>query len=499
MSTPLPLTPRTSELVADLLTDTQAVTDLVRALGSPLNIVLPQQIRENVDEFRRTVDRHGLRGEIYYAHKANRSASLVRELAATEARIDVASLAELQRALGSGFAPDRIMTTGPKTPEFLWLAVRSGVTVNVDTVTELHSVAEIAHAQKLPKVDVLVRLSTFTNSGATMLTRPSRFGVSSNELDSVFAVLDKYTENLRLLGFAYHLDTIGIPEKARAFDGCLLALEEARARGHDPRVVDVGGGFGVDYLADGGEWEAFTTALAEAVLGRHDPITWQGTGYGLRNEGGRLRGSLGLYPAHRPVSGPRYLDELLSTAAPNLGSTLAAAVLDSMHQLWIEPGRSLLDQCGVVLARVLEVRPITDAADITENEHFVRLDLNAGDVSLEEHGVHLDPILIPSTTCEPRPGSGYLIGNLCLEADFISRRKIWFDRLPVAGDVLAFVNTAGYFMDFSADHALDQAIARVVAMTRNASGWSWRLDEQYWPDPFDRSTSTEPTCSEEKS
>lgn len=477
-SAPLPLTPKKSDLVEDLLTNTPLILDLAHALGSPLNVVLPQQIRDNVDEFQRTIAGHGMRGAVYYAHKANRSAALVRELAATGARIDVASLAELQRALGSGFAPARIMTTGPKTPEFLWLAVRSGVTVNVDTMDELAMVGDIAQAHALPKLEILVRLSSFSNSGSTMLSRPSRFGVATDELDSVFAVLDKYPEHLTLLGFAYHLDTIGIPEKARAFDGCLLALEEARVRGHDPRVVDIGGGFGVDYLADGAEWEAFTTALAEAVLGRRAPVTWQGAGYGLRNEGGRLRGNLGLYPAHRPVSGPRYLDDLLNTAAPILGSTLAAAVLDNMHELWIEPGRSLLDQCGVVIARVLEVRPATD------DTHFIRLDLNAGDVSLEEHGVHLDPVLIPSRGCERGAGSGYMIGNLCLEADFISRRKIWFEQLPIAGDLLVFVNTAGYFMDFSADHALDQPIARVVALSRNAAGWSWQLDEQYWPDPF---------------
>lgn len=477
-STPLPLTPKLSERVADLLAQPSVLADLVKALGSPLNIVLPQQIRENVTDFRRTIDRHGMRGAVYYAHKANRSAALVRELAATEARIDVASLAELQHALGSGFAPDRIMTTGPKTPEFLWLAARSGVTVNVDTIEELTLVGQIIQAHTLPRIDVLVRLSTFRASGATMLSRPSRFGVSTEHLDDVFTVLEKFSQAVRLTGFAYHLDTIGIPEKARAFEGCLLAMEQARSRGHDPRVVDIGGGFGVNYLADSSQWEAFTTALSEAVLGLRDPVTWQGTGYGLRNEGGRLRGAIGLYPAHRPTSGPRYLDNLLSTPAPGLGASLAEAVLDNMHELWIEPGRSLLDQCGIVMARVLEVRPATDDA------HYVRLDLNAGDVSLEEHGVHLDPILVTAQPGGREPGAGYLIGNLCLEADFISRRKIWFDHLPRVGDLVAFANTAGYFMDFSADHALAQPIARVVAMSRTPQGWTWQLDDQYWPNPL---------------
>ncbi len=482
-----PLTPRLSPPTADLLDTPDLLHELARGLGSPLNVMLPAQVRENLAAFEAVLARHRLRGAVYYAHKANRSSALVRELAATPARIDVASPAELQHALGAGFAPSRVMTTGPKTPEFVWLALRAGVTINVDSIGELDLVARLAAEHGLGPADVLVRLADFAATGPTVLSRPSRFGVPTERLGDVFALLDRHRATLRLAGFAYHLDTVGIAEKARAFDGCLCATQEAHRRGHSPRVVDIGGGFGVDYLADGAEWDAFTSALAEAVLGRRPAVTWQGAGYGLRNEGGWLRGGLSLYPAHRPLSGPRYLDELLSTTAPTLGVPLGEAVLDSMLELWIEPGRALLDQCGLVLARVLEVRPAGDGA------HFVRLDLNARDVSLEEHGVQLDPVLVPARETGPDagpggatggaggPGEAYLIGNLCLEADFISRRRISFRRLPRPGDLLAFPNTAGYFMDFSADHALAQPVARVVALTRDDAHWTWRLDDGHWP------------------
>lgn len=75
----------------------------------------------------------------------------------------------------------------------------------------------------------------------------------------------------------------------------------------------------------------------------------------------------------------------------------------------------------------------------------------------------------------------YLLGNLCLESDLITRRLVWLPVLPRTGDLLAFANTAGYVMDFRADHALHQPIARTVAAWRDASGWRWCLDEQYWP------------------
>jgi diaminopimelate decarboxylase len=146
-----------------------------------------------------------------------------------------------------------------------------------------------------------------------------------------------------------------------------------------------------------------------------------------------------------------------------------------MYDLDVEPGRALLDQCGMVVARVLEVRD-------DDGDTIVRLDLNARDVSLEEHGVLMDPVVVHrSGPADPRPAGAYLFGNLCLEADLVTRRKVLLPSRPRAGDLLAFVNTAGYFMDFSATHAMRQPVGRKVAMYRDGGAWRWCLDEQYWP------------------
>lgn len=483
-TTPLHLTAALSDDSTALLAERPLLHDLVSALGSPLNIIVPQRIRENLGGFQRVLaDRH-ITGQVYYAHKANRSSALVRELAATNARIDVASLAELQHVLGCGFRPDRIMATGPKTPEMLWLGATVGITINVDGVDELETLARTVSAADLPSVRVLVRFGEFPTLGTTVLSKRSRFGCTPADIDPIVAILDKYRGELELHGVAFHLDTVGAAEKTRAIEGSLGVLGEFARRGFSPTVIDIGGGFGVNYLAHAQEWENFTTALGAALLGRRDHITWQGAGYGLRNDGGRLRGTLGLYPAYRPVAGPSYLADLLDSPAAATRRPLGTMILESMYDLYVEPGRALLDQCGFALARVLEVR--ASAA----GETLIRLDMNARDVSLEEHGVQLDPVVVaapgersgaPGGEYSPGPGSGYLIGNLCLESDLISRRRIDFRVMPTPGDLLAFPNTAGYFMDFSADHALAQPIAAKVAMYRRSDGWAWTLDEQYWP------------------
>ncbi|GGK76034.1 alanine racemase [Mangrovihabitans endophyticus] len=459
-----------------LLTEKALLTTVVDALGSPLGVVLPQRLADNVAAFRAVYSRHHLTGQIFYAHKANRSNALVRELAATDAGVDVASLAELQHALGAGVDPGRIVATGPKNREFLWLAARAGVIVGADSTAELAELASLVDEHGLPRTRVMVRLSGFASAGVHLDSRRSRFGVSATAFARAVNLIEEHAAALDLVGVAFHLDTIGMAEKALALEGCLTALDECRRRGLRPWSVDIGGGFGVDYLADAAQWDAYTSALTAAVLGKRTPLTWDGHGYGLRAEGGTVRGSLNLYPAHRPVSGAAYLDRLLGMDAPAQRRPLGALLLDNMCDLHIEPGRALLDQCGLVLAAVLEVR------DEDNGDTVVRLDCNARDVSLEEHGVLMDPVVVHrGAPGGAGPVGVYLFGNLCLEADLISRRKVFLPSRPRAGDLLAFVNTAGYFMDFSATRALRQPIGRKVAMFRDDGGWRWCLDEQYWP------------------
>lgn len=75
----------------------------------------------------------------------------------------------------------------------------------------------------------------------------------------------------------------------------------------------------------------------------------------------------------------------------------------------------------------------------------------------------------------------HLMGNLCLEADLITRRTVFLPRLPQPGDLLGFANIAGYCMDFSATSAQQQPVARKVAVRQEGGAWRWCLDDEYWP------------------
>ncbi|MBO0884283.1 MAG: Y4yA family PLP-dependent enzyme, partial [Mycobacterium sp.] len=442
------------------------------------NVVLPDRITDNLESFRRVFRSHHLSGEVVFAHKASRSSALVRQLAATDAAIDVASLGELQHVLGAGFGSDRIVATGPKNPGFLWLAALTGAVVHVDGRGELEELVGLVRKHSLERVRILLRLSGFEAPGPKMRSRGSRFGTGPGSLGKLLDAVESHQDVVEPIGTAFHLDTTSLQEKAVAFEGCLQAIDALRDRGLRPYVLDIGGGFGVDYLAHGAEWDRYTTELTAAVLGKRGPLTWAGHGYGLRVENGTLRGALGLYPAHRPVAGAAYLDALLSSPAPTLGRPLGTLLLESLCDLYVEPGRALTDQCGLTLARVLEVRCTDDG------EYLVQVAAKATDIGLEAHGVLVDPVLLPR---EGRPERGevpvgvYLTGSLCLETDLITRRTVFLPRLPQPGDLLGFVNTAGYCMDFVATNAQQQPTAHKVAVYQDAGDWHWCLDEQYWP------------------
>lgn len=482
---PLYLEPRLASRLRSLLHSPDLLHTLTDALGSPLNLVVPDQLADNLQQFRSVYGKHHLVGQVFLAHKANRSSALLRRLAATDAGVDVASLGELQHALGAGFTPDRITATGPKNPEFLWLAARTSVTVSLDTRGELDQLATLVRKYALPRIPILLRLSGFEASGVRVLSRRSRFGTPVGESVPLLEAVERHADVVDLVGVTYHLDTTSLTEKATALEGCLRVLEECRSRGLRPRAVDIGGGFGVNYVADGGQWERYTTALTEAVLGTRPPLTYGGHGYGLRSEAGTLRGTLGLYPAHRPVAGAHYLDELLSHPAVSLGGRpLAALLLEHLYDLHTEPGRALLDQCGLTLTKVLEVRDQEPGGPSA-----VRLAAKADDVALEEHGVLMDPVVVPrspaaggfGTETDTEPVAVHLFGSRCLESDLITRRTVFLPCRPEPGDLLAFVNTAGYCMDFHATRAQHQPVARKVAAWQEGETWRWCLDDQYWP------------------
>ncbi|MBS1990973.1 MAG: Y4yA family PLP-dependent enzyme [Cyanobacteria bacterium SZAS LIN-3] len=487
----LRLTPTVNPTVARFLEQKETLFSLVSALGSPLNILFPDLIEKNVEGFTGTFKKLSLLGKVFFAHKCNQSDSLVRRLALTDANLDVSSAGELRHALGSGFDSSRIEATGPKNTEFIGLAVQQGVTIAVDSISELKKIVALRPKLKLKKpTKVLLRLSGFEASHSKFLNKGSRFGIPIKEAGEAFDILEANRKEINLLGFSFHLDTVSVLERAIAIENCLELFEEALSRDFEPRVLDIGGGYKVNYLQNEDEWNAYVSALKEAVLGTRPPMTWHGNAFGMSSDKGKLKGNFNSYSYFDTQTGGDFLDELLSQKFANLGDATAASILrDNMIELWIEPGRSLVEQCGITVGRVNSVRTSS------RGEPIVCLNMKRQDISFLDQEVFVDPIIVSCKDSEkdskakkqaasapPAEAIGvFFAGNLCLESDLIYRHLTYLDKLPEEGDLVVFVNTAGYFMDFSATTSIMHPIAQKVAVSEKDGKFTWTMDDQYVP------------------
>ena len=438
-------------------------------------------MRRNYERFTAQLAALEVDGGLLYAQKANKSLALLRELAFAGCGMNNASLAEVQRALANGCPAELVEAGGPKSAAYIALACQAGTIVNVDSFAELQQVQALSQRLGIC-TRILLRMSGFRTAGVQILSKPTRFGIDVDTSHETLRFLCDHRSQLDFVGLSYHLDTVAISEKVVALDGLIGLSLDAMRMGLPVRWLDIGGGFKVNYLQHQDQWEAYMTALREALLGRSPAVTWQGTGFGLRAEDGVIRGNLNMYSYYDFPVQEHYLKELLAQTSNEAGMTFEQFFKETRIRLVLEPGRALLAGAGMTLARVEELRRGP------AGELLIRLDMNRADITIQDLELFVDPLIIPSPAAgearEPQPmhEGCYLIGNLCLESDFISRRKVFLAQQPQVGDLLAFANSAGYIMDFNAHRAALQPIAEKIAVFMDAAGrLQWVHDEAYWP------------------
>lgn len=190
------------------------------------------------------------RVELSYAMKANPMPAVVQHLATRVDRIDVASAGEMQHALDTRIRPDRVSFAGPgKTAAEIRRAVAAGVTVEVESPTELRRVAD-AGAELRVQPHVAVRVNpdfAVKGSGMRMGGGPQQFGIDAEQVP---AVLEEFGGDVDVLGFhvfagSQNLNAAIIAEAQRRTVDLIAGLADHL---RSPlRYLNLGGGFGIPY------------------------------------------------------------------------------------------------------------------------------------------------------------------------------------------------------------------------------------------------------------
>lgn len=444
--TPLPSL-RHPQVEALLRQHPEALHSLVDGLGSPLHLMLPQVFTGNVQRFQRTFEQHAVDGALLYAKKANKADCLVRACSQQGIGVDVASLGELEKTLGGGVPGPRIGISGPeKSQRLLELGLSHQCLLAIDSLNELRRLQQLAHDR-----GQAARL--------TLRQRPeshpdSRFGLSPAECAQAIALCREDPRGLRLEGFSFHLGGYSCEQRVEAAAQLLTLCIDTRASGLDHcRRINLGGGFAVQYVSPQA-WERFR---------QHNHPTHYHAGKSFSD----------FYPYGAPRACAEALADIL--AAPVEG-TISLAQQAARHGIdfIIEPGRALLDQAGISAFRVQGVK------DRRDSDGYALVTVQGSSFSLSEQWFNSEylpePVLLPASPREPEPFVACIGGSTCLEADMLTWRKIRFAHPVRPGDLLLYLNTAGYQMDSNESPFHEARLPHKVVIELDGGALRWQLD-----------------------
>lgn len=459
------------------LDDKALVFSLMDGLGSPLNIMFPDHIGETIERFEKVYSDRQLHGRIFYTSKPNKSAALKKRAALTGVGLDVSSEGELKNALNCGFHPSRIEATGPKNIDYLSLGVQQDILLNVDNMNELQQLVAISSLlPKGRKIRILVRLDGFKPERIKFTAQDSAFGNRVEDAAGVIDYLVKHKDVLDFQGFSFHFNAGDYIRRPPAIEKCLELTFACIERGLSPKGLNIGGGYRIRYAASQDEWNAYLEELKSSVLGNRPSLTWNDNGLGFHSENGILKGAPNFMEHYHKDDGPEDLASVIDAKLPAFDNQSLARILsDSMMELYVEPGRALLDQCGITLSRVNFTKPSM------HGETLVMLDMNRTNLNATQLKLMTDPVVLHRGARRPADNGVLYVGNLCLTHDMIQYHKTFPDFLPETGDVVAFINTAAYQMDFSETHVLQQRIAEKIAVVETQNGFQWFRDDLYNP------------------
>lgn len=228
-------------------------------------------------------------GEVYYAMKANANPLISRLVVRNGGGLEIASLAELERALGAGASGDAIICSNPiKNAAFLKRMHEVGVyAVVVDSAFEVEKVARF-----MPGARVYVRLAV-DNTGS-VLPLAGKFGVDGATALELF---DQAVEvGLEPIGLSFHVGSqcLSAANWANAIRNCGEVWRAAAERGYHFHFLDLGGGFPAGHYHDAGipTIEEIGVVAMNAIA-EHIPYTpglklVLEPGRGLVGESGRL-------------------------------------------------------------------------------------------------------------------------------------------------------------------------------------------------------------------
>lgn len=208
-------------------------------------------LQYTLDEIKRCIA--GFPFKVHYAVKANANATILEQIRRAGLGIDCVSGGELAAAISAGFAGNEIAFAGVgKTDKEIAAGIDSDIfCFNVESLPEMEVINEIAASKgKVARIAIRVNpnIDAHTHKYITTGLNENKFGINVPQLDAVVdAALAM--KNVELIGLHFHIGS-QIRETEPFIMLCNKAnelLDQLEARGVKLKIINVGGGLGINY------------------------------------------------------------------------------------------------------------------------------------------------------------------------------------------------------------------------------------------------------------
>ncbi|WP_458526263.1 alanine racemase [Onishia taeanensis] len=360
---------------------------LSERVGGSFYVFDPEIVKENITRLRDRLRSHHPATEVAYALKANYMPPIGKVLAEVEAMGEVVSRFEYD--IASHYLPkDRLVFNGPvKRKSDLHLAIESGSLVNIDSFREISHLRSLAGL--FSDINIGLRVGMFNGN------KKSRFGFGeiNGELEKAIHQI-KSIDNVSVSGLHCHLST-----------------QDKTAEGHAKRIRDL-------------------LHIRETLkpIAKIDTI----------NIGGGLLGDMPQYLASQMELNPPTLEDYADAIGEAIGESVANGV-DPSFRLIIEPGVSMVANCMVLVAEVIEVR---------ERDGFrqVLVDTNINNVNPTRSKYVPSTYVVGARESSSEIHPTRLVGNTCMEHDLIIDNKM---ECMKEGDFIVFENKGAYSINYT--------------------------------------------------
>ena len=351
--------------------------------GTPLYVYHAEKIKEQYEKL--TTAFSVLDTKFFYASKALTNINILRYVKNMGCEVDCSSINEVKLALHAGFEPQQILYTsnGIAFSE-IEEAVETGVHINIDSLSNLEKFGKkFGHSYP---VGIRIRPNIMAGGNLKISTGhdTSKFGIPVDQLDTIKDVVKATDLFIRTL----HIHTGSDIKDVEVFVNGMEVLFELIPHFPELEVIDLGGGFKVPYIP--GEKETNVQLLAQKIKETFD---------------------------NHPVAD------------------------NKKFQLWFEPGKFLVSECGYLLAQVTVVKdtgPIVFVAIDSGLNHLIR-------PMMYDAYHHIENISNP--TGEQKVYT--ITGNICETDTFATDRKL---AEISEGDYLAFYNAGAYGFEMASNY-----------------------------------------------